>query len=117
MARRSGQHTAFSLSSFRLVPFAISCLCFVLSFHFSLIAQDERKVRVNGNLVQVRILGLPDATAARSIVVFESGVGTGLSAWASVLPEVARFATVVAYDRAGIGGSDTDGSAYSAARR
>jgi pimeloyl-ACP methyl ester carboxylesterase len=76
-----------------------------------LIAQEERKVRVNGNLVQVRILGPPDGTAGRSVVVFESGVGTGLNAWSPVLPEVARFATVVAYDRAGIGGSDTDGHA------
>ena len=66
---------------------------------------------MNGRLVQVRILGSSDATPGRPVVVFESGVGTGLSAWSPVLPEVARFATVVAYDRAGIGGSETDGQA------
>ncbi|AMY08340.1 haloalkane dehalogenase [Luteitalea pratensis] len=66
---------------------------------------------MNGNLVQVRILGPPDGRPGHPVVVFESGVGTGLIAWSPVLPDVARFATVVAYDRAGIGGSEADGPA------
>ena len=33
----------------------------------------------------------------------------GLSAWTSILHEVAEFAPVLAYDRAGIGGSEPDG--------
>ena len=35
----------------------------------------------------------------------------GLSAWTSVLGQVAEFAPVVAYDRAGVGGSEPDGVA------
>jgi pimeloyl-ACP methyl ester carboxylesterase len=74
-------------------------------------AQDERRVRVNGTLVQARIQGPTDGSAGRPVVVFESGAGTGMSAWSPVLTDVAVFATVVAYDRAGIGGSDADGHA------
>jgi pimeloyl-ACP methyl ester carboxylesterase len=37
--------------------------------------------------------------------------GTGLNAWSPVLQDVSEFATVVAYDCAGIGGSEADGHA------
>jgi pimeloyl-ACP methyl ester carboxylesterase len=73
-----------------------------------LAAQDDRAVLVEGRSMRVRTLGLPDA-AQRPVVVFESGAGTGMSAWLDVLPDVSAFATVVAYDRAGIGGSVDDG--------
>ncbi|HEX8097709.1 MAG TPA: alpha/beta hydrolase, partial [Pyrinomonadaceae bacterium] len=39
-------------------------------------------------------------------VILESGLGDGLESWAKVQPEVARFARVVAYDRAGLGRSE-----------
>ena len=68
-------------------------------------------MRVNGTVVRIQILGRPQGTAARPVVVFESGAGTGIQAWSSVVADVARLATVIAYDRAGIGGSDADGQA------
>jgi pimeloyl-ACP methyl ester carboxylesterase len=44
-------------------------------------------------------------------VVLESGLGGGSFAWAWVQPQVAHFARIVAYDRAGLGWSEaSDGS-------
>ena len=39
-------------------------------------------------------------------VVLEAGAGNASTAWNQVQPEVAKFARVCAYDRAGLGGSD-----------
>lgn len=39
-------------------------------------------------------------------VLLESGAGDGSNSWGRVLPEVAKFARVCAYDRAGVGTSD-----------
>ena len=71
-------------------------------------AQDDRKIVVDGRPVRVRTLGVSDVPV-RPVVVFESGAGTGLNSWSAVAESVAAFATVIAYDRAGIGGSDDDG--------
>ena len=73
-----------------------------------LTAQDDRTVVVDGRSMRVRTFGLSEV-AQRPVVVFESGAGTGMHAWSRVLEDVSAFATVVAYDRAGIGGSDDDG--------
>ncbi len=40
------------------------------------------------------------------VVVLESGAGNGADVWTRVQPEVAKFARVCAYDRAGLGTSD-----------
>ncbi|GEK81123.1 alpha/beta fold hydrolase [Agrococcus baldri] len=40
------------------------------------------------------------------LVVLEAGLGSGADAWARVVPLLAGAVTVVAYDRAGYGGSD-----------
>ncbi len=42
----------------------------------------------------------------RPVVVLEAGLGDTISTWEKVQPEVARFACVVAYDRAGLGKSE-----------
>jgi pimeloyl-ACP methyl ester carboxylesterase len=49
------------------------------------------------------------ASRGEPVVVFESGAGTPLSSWSTVLAEVGRFARAVSYDRAGIGLSEFDG--------
>ena len=74
-------------------------------------AQEVRMVEVEGRLVRVQTAGLEDAARAAPVVVFEAGfmMNDGLSAWTSVVGEVAEFVPVVAYDRAGIGGSEPDG--------
>jgi pimeloyl-ACP methyl ester carboxylesterase len=83
-------------------------LLLALSLSPSLMAQDDRTVRVDDRQMRVRVAGLREGVRGRPVVVFESGAGTGLTAWSSVLPDVSEFATVVAYDRAGIGGSEAD---------
>ena len=40
-------------------------------------------------------------------VILESGMGNDSSVWSKVQPEVAKFARVCSYDRAGLGKSDT----------
>jgi pimeloyl-ACP methyl ester carboxylesterase len=62
-------------------------------------------VTLDGREVRMLVAGSGDTT-----VVFENGCCPALEAWGKVQPEVARFATTVAYDRAGIGLSD-DGPA------
>jgi pimeloyl-ACP methyl ester carboxylesterase len=41
------------------------------------------------------------------VVVLEAGIAATSLSWALVVPEVSKFATVVTYDRAGLGWSDT----------
>lgn len=47
----------------------------------------------------------PAAQAPAPLVVLDSGYGDGGAVWEAVLPEVARFVRVCAYDRLGIGRS------------
>jgi pimeloyl-ACP methyl ester carboxylesterase len=47
-------------------------------------------------------------------VVLESGLGGGSFAWAWVQPQVAQFARIVAYDRAGLGWSEASGGVHDA---
>jgi pimeloyl-ACP methyl ester carboxylesterase len=47
----------------------------------------------------------PDAQTPPPLVVLDSGYGDGGAVWDAVLPEVARFVRVCAYDRLGIGRS------------
>ncbi|GAB2864430.1 alpha/beta hydrolase [Actinocorallia aurea] len=49
-------------------------------------------------------------------VVFESGMGLSRSCWGLVVPEVARHARTVVYDRAGLGRSDDDTAPRTLAR-
>ena len=80
----------------------------VLYLTTALVARDDQRIAVDGRSMRVRTLGVSDA-GRRPVVVFESGAGTGLNAWSAVLEDVSAFATVVAYDRAGIGASEDDG--------
>lgn len=73
-------------------------------------SQEVRMVEVNGRTVRVQTAGLENMARTSPTVVFEAGfMFDGLSAWTSVIGPVAEFAPVVAYDRAGIGGSEPDG--------
>jgi pimeloyl-ACP methyl ester carboxylesterase len=72
--------------------------------------QDVRAVDVDGRQVRVQTAGIEQSDGTSPTIVFEAGfMYDGLSAWTSVLSDVAEFAPVVAYDRAGIGGSAPDG--------
>jgi pimeloyl-ACP methyl ester carboxylesterase len=65
-------------------------------------ASKEQKVDVGGCE-----LFTSQAGSGEPVVVFEAGLGEDTSTWQSVLPQVAQFAHTFAYDRAGLGKSDS----------
>src|SRR3712207_3720512 len=64
----------------------------------------EALVDVGGRRLRIHCAGV--STAGGPTVVLESGFGNSSSTWNRVQPEVAKFARVCSYDRAGLGGSD-----------
>ena len=72
-------------------------------------AQDPQMVEVDGHQMHVLTIGLENAESGSPVVVFEAGFGGGLGTWGSVVHDVADFAPVVAYDRAGLRESEPDG--------
>jgi pimeloyl-ACP methyl ester carboxylesterase len=65
-------------------------------------------VEIDGHSMRALTVGLDARQPGHPVVVFESGAGTPLENWASVLPGVTEFAPAVAYDRLGIGQSARD---------
>jgi len=88
---------------------SVSVLCLLLTASV-VEAQNVRQVEVDGHLMRVRTSWLENAGGPGApVVVFEAGGGGGLDTWGSVLGDVTDFAAVVAYDRAGMRGSESDG--------
>jgi pimeloyl-ACP methyl ester carboxylesterase len=71
-------------------------------------AQDPRMVPVDGYQMRVWMAGLNHPDRAQPVVVLESGLGGPLEEWNRVFSKVAAFAPVLAYDRAGVGQSESD---------
>jgi len=68
----------------------------------ALFAQSSDKmIDADGHKLRVRIAGEGPVT-----VILENGMMTPLESWEKLIPEVAKFARVVAYDRAGVGRSE-----------
>lgn len=67
-----------------------------------------RTVQLDGFSVRVLISGLENRVAGRPVVIFENGASNTLDTWEPLLGDVEEFAPVVAYDRAGFGGSAWD---------
>lgn len=65
-----------------------------------------QRIDVGGHKLRYEVAGPAAISSAVPTVVFDSGMGDGLRAWRGILPEIARFARVVAYDRAGLGQSE-----------
>lgn len=72
---------------------------------------EEKMVDVQGHKMHVQVAGMEKRKPGQPVVVFENGLGGTLEAWSLVIPQVARFAPVFAYERAGLGQSDSDGQA------
>lgn len=66
---------------------------------------QTRFITIDGTKIQIQTKGLESRTPGQPVVVFESGLGTPLGNWDTIFDEVARQASVVAYDRPGIGDS------------
>jgi pimeloyl-ACP methyl ester carboxylesterase len=65
-------------------------------------------VIVDGLSMRVRTAGLTNRRPGQPVVVLESGGSAPLETWDPILPAVAAFAPLVAYDRAGTGQSAWD---------
>jgi len=65
-------------------------------------------IEVDGLAMRVRTAGLEQRAPGQAAVVFESGGSAPLETWDPILAAVARFAPLVAYDRAGTGQSAWD---------
>ena len=84
----------------------VICVCATTSL---VQAQATPMVDVDGHRMRVRTSRVGSAIPGPPVVVFEAGNGGGLEVWRSVFAGVADFAAVVAYDRAGMRGSESDG--------
>ncbi|MDT7605435.1 MAG: hypothetical protein QOF61_3432 [Acidobacteriota bacterium] len=88
-----------------------SLLCSLACACATVCAQQTRPATRSGVQTQLVDVGgyklrLQVAGAGTPTVVLDCGLGDGLEAWGAIFPEIARFARVVAYDRAGYGKSE-----------
>ncbi|MBY0567122.1 MAG: alpha/beta hydrolase [Hyphomonadaceae bacterium] len=72
-------------------------------------SRDVRFAQVDGHRIAYRVLGAGEPT-----IVMIAGLGDGMATFQDVAPELAATATVILYDRAGYGGSDTTAGARDA---
>jgi pimeloyl-ACP methyl ester carboxylesterase len=84
-----------------LLPFLCGVPCAAQS-------SERRVVQVTGHAVSVRTGGWHLSSHAPTVVL-EAAFGEGVQSWDSIFEQLAARAPVVAYDRAGIGGSEYDG--------
>ena len=66
-------------------------------------------VDLDGVEIRVVMDGFDALDPGTPVVVFESGFGSQVWVWDSILSSVAEFAPVLAYERSGIGQSEWDG--------
>ena len=86
----------------------LACLALISAGTFQAVPQGsplvskDQKVDAGGYQ-----LFTSQAGSGEPVVVFEAGLGEDTSTWQSVLPQVAQFTRTFAYDRAGLGKSDS----------
>ena len=91
---------------------ALFVLLVCLAHAGSAIAQSAltpRTVDVDGVALHVLTGGLESRKPGQPVIVFESGASAPLETWDVLMPRVAAFAAVLAYDRSGTGSSPWDG--------
>jgi len=66
-----------------------------------------QKIQVEGRQVEVKISGLEDRKPLQPIVILEAGLREDFSTWDQVIDQVSEFSPVMAYNRAGIGASES----------
>jgi pimeloyl-ACP methyl ester carboxylesterase len=106
----------------RLSAAVVACLLFIVAivtgcgvvYQSACSWWDRHALSAPGKLVTVDGIRMHLVLSGRSLrvgeptVVLETGLGSMSSAWGWIQPEVAKFARVVSYDRAGLGWSDAD---------
>lgn len=67
-----------------------------------------QKVNVDGTLIAVQTSGLENRKEGEPVIVFESGFGTPMGHWDTILRQAGTLSPTVAYDRPGIGDSQAN---------
>jgi pimeloyl-ACP methyl ester carboxylesterase len=94
-----------------LLAAVVAVLVAGLVYQMSGTARDARRFPAPGRLVDIggtrlHLHGLGDSGPA---VILDAGIGASSLSWSLVQPDVARFARAYAYDRAGLGWSESAG--------
>jgi pimeloyl-ACP methyl ester carboxylesterase len=97
------------LSAVLLAVFAATVWAIVVpSLRAQITSTSTTMVTVEGRPMRVRSQGLDQRQAGRPVVILEAGAGSGVEAWDPVFSPIAALTPVIAYDRRGLGKSDTD---------
>lgn len=96
---------------------ASAALCLALALQWFLSRQTLTSSAAPGTLIDVdgRNMHLACEGSGELTVVLEAGLPSSSLTWGAIVPDVARFAKVCAYDRAGYGWSETAQSPRTAA--
>ena len=68
---------------------------------------QQRFLTLDSTKIWINTIGLENRTVGQPVIVLESGHGTPMGHWDNILEGVSKLAPVVAYDRPGIGQSET----------
>lgn len=68
---------------------------------------QEKLIKVNGTKFNIYTKGFEKRKKNVPAIIFENGLGMGLGNWDTVIDQIAEFAPVFAYDRAGVEKSQT----------
>lgn len=77
-------------------------------FHPRQCDRSNPKVDVDGTMTAVQTSGLETRKEGSPVIVFESGFGTPMGHWDTILKQASALAPTVAYDRPGIADSQPD---------
>jgi pimeloyl-ACP methyl ester carboxylesterase len=78
------------------------------SSHAQPATREPQMVNVGGRMMRALLAGTEGRKPGQPALILEAGAAAGLDEWSSIFPELARLAPVVAYDRRGLGRSETD---------
>lgn len=82
---------------------------FLLFLFFQGYSQPDIPTKVidfNGKKVHILMMGMESRKPDQPVVILESGLGSPIESWNSIIKDIAQFAPVFAYERPGIGKSD-----------
>lgn len=83
----------------------LSALFLLTSLHLQ---AQQQWITVDGTKIWTNTIGMENRQHGQPVIVFESGYGTPMGHWDTILDGVAEFAPLMTYDRPGIGRSEPD---------
>jgi pimeloyl-ACP methyl ester carboxylesterase len=80
----------------------------ILFITTTLCSSQKRFISIDGTKVWINTIGTEEREENQPVVVFESGHGTPMDNWDSILEGTAKLAPILTYDRPGVGASEPD---------